>query len=533
MRRLHLKRDQLVAYGGTVAGIVGTSAVIAVVQRLIGIPNLSILYLPFIMYCAVTWGWWVALAATVLAFLAYDFLFTSPHFTFTIHEPHEWIALGIFIIVAAGTSNLAARERARREQASRQARSATLLYDLSRALASEQQQHAGLREVAERLVSEFRLDGAVVAHSDADGRLHPLVAVGRSEAALGSEPAGRIFAQPGGPGSAGRWIVKKARSEPPRVPVANFPLLRNGQQIGMLRLVGRSGGFADDETHLLATIADRLAVDLEQEGLRQEANRAELLRRTDELRTAMLSSVSHDLRTPLAAIKASAESLLHDAVVWSVEDRAGFARAIVRESDRLNRLVGNLLDMSRIEGGAVQPQRDWYDLGELVQEVVGRVQPLLEGRTVRLLIAEDLPPAMLDYLMIDQVITNLLENAAKYTPAGSPLETRVEIVSDQLRVGVVDHGPGVPAAMRARAFDKFRRLEPLGRASGSGLGLAVCKGLVEAHGGRIWIEETPGGGATFSFQLPLERYVPMTTNLSAAADPLPTAMPSPSPGGQR
>ena len=518
MRRLHLTRDQLVAHGGTVAGVAATTVVIALVQHGFGVPNLSILYLPFIMFCAVTWGWWMALSATLLAFLAYDFLFTSPYYTFTIHEPHEWIALGIFLIVAAGTSNLAARERARREQASRQARTAMLLYDLSRALASEQQQHTGLRAVADRLMTEFRLDGVVVARSDNDGRLQPLVAVGRAEAALGTEPAGRIFAQPGGPGSAGRWIVRKARSEPVRAAVANFPLLSNGLQIGMLRLVGRSGGFADDETHVLATIADRLAVDLEQEGLRQEANRAEVLRRTDELRTAMLSSVSHDLRTPLAAIKASAESLLHDDVVWSPEDRTGFASAIVRESDRLNRLVGNLLDMSRIEGGALRPQRDWYDLGELVREVVGRLHPLLDGRNVRLSIPDEMPPVMLDYLMIDQVITNLLENAVKYTPAGSPLEVRVEAAATQLRVSVVDHGPGVPADKRTSAFDKFHRLEPHGRISGSGLGLAVCKGLVEAHGGQIWIEETPGGGATFIFELPLEQNVLIRSRLDATFD---------------
>ena len=518
MRRLRLTRDQLVAGSGTVVGVVATTLIIALVQRQFAVPNLSILYLPLIMFCAVTWGWWVALGATLLAFLAYDFLFTSPYYTFTIHEPHEWIALGIFLIVAAGTSNLAARERARREQASRQARTATLLYDLSRALANEQQQHAGLRAVAERLVREFRLDGAVVARSDADGRLEPLVAVGQTAAAVGTEPAGRIFAQPGGPGSTGRWIVRKARSGPARAPVANFPLLSNGQQIGMLRLVGRADGFADDETHLLATIADRLAVDLEQESLRQEANRAEVLRRTDELRTAMLSSVSHDLRTPLAAIKASAESLLHDDVVWSQDDRTGFASAIVRESDRLNRLVGNLLDMSRIEGGALHPQRDWYDLGELVREVVGRLQLLLTGRIVRLFIPDDLPPAMLDYLMIDQVITNLLENAVKYTPASSSLEVHVEAAASQLRVAVVDHGPGVPTGQRVRAFDTFRRLETPGRTSGSGLGLAVCKGLVEAHGGRIWIEETAGGGATFIFELPLERYAPMSAATEERAD---------------
>jgi two-component system sensor histidine kinase KdpD len=271
----------------------------------------------------------------------------------------------------------------------------------------------------------------------------------------------------------------------------------------MLRLVGRSAGYADDETRLLATIADRLAVALEQERLRDEANQAEVLRRTDELRTALLSSVSHDLRTPLAAIKASGESLLQEEVDWSREDRAAFADTIVRESDRLNRLVGNLLDMSRIEGGALRPHRDWYDLGELVREVVARLHRSLAGRDVSPDIDDGLPPISLDYLMIDQVVTNLLENAVKYTPAETPIDVHVTPVGDRIRVAIADHGPGIPESKRRAVFDKFSRLERRGQIQGSGLGLAVSKGLVEGHGGRIWVEETPGGGATFLFELPL------------------------------
>jgi two-component system sensor histidine kinase KdpD len=420
-----LSRVSPTKIAGMVAGVAVTSAVIGIIQTESHIPNLSILYLLVVMFCAVTWGWWTSLGAAVLAFLAYDFLFVEPRYTFTIRDPEEWLALVIFLAVAAVTSNLAARERARREQASRQARTATLLYDLSRALAGRDQQ-VGLRAGAERLMDEFRFDGVVIARSDEAGRLHPLVAVGRADPALGSAPAGRVFSAPTGPNGPGRWIVLWARGAARRAPVANFPLKSDGRQIGMLRLVGRASGFADDETRLLATIADRLAVDLEQELLREEANRAEVLRRTDELRNALLSSVSHDLRTPLAAIKASGESLLQEDVPWSREDRRGFAGAIVRESDRLNRLVGNLLDMSRIEGGGLRPQRDWYDLGELAREVVGRLRTLVDGRAVELTIADDLPPVSLDYLMIDQVLTNLIENAVKYTPPGAPIDVRVD-----------------------------------------------------------------------------------------------------------
>jgi two-component system sensor histidine kinase KdpD len=490
-----------------IAGVAAISVVIGLIQARIDIPNLSIIYLLVVMFCAVTSGWWNALGAAVLAFLAYDFFFVEPRYTFTIRDPEEWLALVIFLVVAAVTSNLAARERARRDQASRQARTATLLYDLSQALAHADQT-SGLRAVAERLLSEFGLDGVVISRAHDDATLDPLVAVGKADAALGSQPAGRVFSAPGGPDRPGRWIVVKARDERRRAPVANFPLRTEGRQIGMLRLVGRSTGFADDETHVLATIADRLALDFEQAALRKEANRAEVLRRTDELRSALLSSVSHDLRTPLAAIKASAESLLQDDVPWSEEDRQGFAAAIVREPDRLNRLVANLLDMSRIDGGALRPQRDWYDAGELVREVVSRLSPALQGRRVELSIADSLPPVSIDYLMIDQVITNLLENAVKYTPPGTPIDVRVQRLDDRIRVAVADHGPGIPPGKRATVFDKFYRIDRQSQIRGSGLGLAVSKGLVEGHDGRIWVEETPGGGATFVFELPWGKSVP-------------------------
>ena len=519
-----------------VAGVAAMSAVIATIEAAIEIPNLLIVYLLVVVFCAVTWGWWNALGAAILAFLLYDFLFVAPRFTFTVHDPQEWVALLIFLVVATVTSNLAARERARREQASRQARTATLLYELSRALNGDDET-AGLRAVAERLVAEFGLDGVVVARSDDDGRLEPLVAVGRVEGALGTEPVGRVFAPPSGPNRPGRWIVLRADGKPRRASVANFPLRRDDRQIGMLRLVGRPSGYADDEVSMLATIADRLAVDLEQATLREEANRVEVLRRTDELRTALLSSVSHDLRTPLAAIKASAESLLQHDIAWSDDDRAGFAGAIVRESDRLNRLVGNLLDMSRIEGGGLRPQRDWYDAGELIREVIARLRPLLEGRHVEPSIADDLPPVSLDYLMIDQVVTNLLENAVKYTPPGTPIDVRVERDRDRVRVAVADHGPGIPPDRRVTIFDKFSRLERRGQVQGSGLGLAVGKGLVEGHGGQIWVTETPGGGATFVFELPIELGATMPTpagsdTADVRPDPASTTPRAPSPSGR-
>ena len=478
---------------------------IALVRSAFGIPNLVVVYLLPVMFCAVTWGWWSALATALLAFLTYDFFFTEPVFTLHVAEPHEWVALLIFLAVAAVTSNLAARERARREQAGRQVRTATFLYEIGRALGGGNDLDGGLRDVAERLVAELRLDGVVIATSQPSGKLTPRVAVGSCGAALGSAPAGRLFRPSLDTERAGRWLVVRSGEHGPapaaRDPVASFPLRRAGRELGLLRLCGRRDGFADDEARLLAAVADRVAVALEQERLGDEANRAEVLRRTDALRTALLASVSHDLRTPLAAIKACAESLLQTDVAWTQADRDGFAGAIQREADRLNRLVANLLDMSRIEGGGLRPQRDWYDLGELVREVLARLGPLLDGRPLRLTVADDLAPVALDYLMIDQVVTNLLENAVKHTPPGSPILVDVRPTPAGLCVAVEDRGPGIPPEHREHVFDKFVRLDVGERGRGSGLGLAIAHELVERMNGELVVESQPGR-TTFTLDLP-------------------------------
>jgi len=231
---------------------------------------------------------------------------------------------------------------------------------------------------------------------------------------------------------------------------------------------------------------------------------AEIIRRSDEQKTALLNAVSHDLRTPLASILASSESLLQDDVVWTDEDRRDFAESIRNEAIRLNRIVGNLLDLSRIGAGSLRPQKGWYDLRALVDDVVGRLRPVTADHPVAVEVPEDLPPVELDYVEIDVVLSNLIENAAKYTPAGAPIEIGARLGGGLVELEVADRGPGVPEAALARIFDPFYRVPTSGpRPRGTGLGLAVARGLVEAHGGRIRAANRPGGGAAFTFTLPL------------------------------
>ncbi len=231
------------------------------------------------------------------------------------------------------------------------------------------------------------------------------------------------------------------------------------------------------------------------------AQEAAIARRSDQLKTALLRAVTHDLRTPLASIKASVSALRQPGAAYTDEDRAELLADIEEETDRLDRLVGNLLGASRVEAGALRPHKRPQDVGELLNATIARLRPLLSGRDVQVQVAADLPPVACDYQQLDQVIGNLLENAALHTPAGTPIVARAQRAGDRVRVEIEDRGNGVPPEERERLFRAFER-GPSKRL-GTGLGLAIARGFVEAHGGRIWIEDAPGGGAVFTFTLPV------------------------------
>jgi two-component system, OmpR family, sensor histidine kinase KdpD len=260
------------------------------------------------------------------------------------------------------------------------------------------------------------------------------------------------------------------------------------------------------------TFLDQATWLIERARLQRENLRIAVLQLTDRLRAALRSSVSHDLRTPLTAIKASASLFLQEHVAWDEETRRGFACSIVQEADRLNCLVSNLPDMSRIEEGALKPEKNWYSLATLIREVIGRLRPRLDGHAVHTHFPpDDLLLVELDYVQIGQVLTNLIENAIRYTPTQSPIDVSAHLEGGRVEISVADRGPGIAAEDVERVFDKFYRVlgdgHPTGSPAGSGLGLAICKGMVEAHGGRIWTEPREGGGwcSTLSCRLASEK----------------------------
>ncbi len=524
----------------SILAIVGTLLITAIIYTLHlypTIPDISLAYLLIVLALAGTRGLYAAVLSALVAFFSFDYFLVPPLYTFTIGRFEEWLALFVFLATAIITGQLASAMRLRAEQAGRQARETRILYELVRATNSEEDLEQQLSIVAHAIVDVFSSWGVrdcAILLPDTRGKLIlQASALQMDEEATASwvmtqdqavELHDVSLAPQLSTSSAPRAIVRStAAILPMRRYMRMIPLKMGQKVVGVVRLLieddprlftrEKSLGIDRDRsnpaTTFFWTFLDQAASVIERARLRRESLQIELLKRTDALRAALLSSVSHDLRTPLSSIKAAASSLLQEDVQWDEEARRSFALAIEHEADRLNRLVGNLLDMSRIEGGALKPEKEWYPVDELIHDVLDHMQPVLQGRTVQTHLPDDLPPVELDYLQMDQVLTNLIENAVRYTPPESPIEVSAQIDGEQMVISISDRGPGIPQADKERIFDKFYRVLSTQRNAatipGSGLGLAVSKGLVEAHGGHIWVEDRPGGGSIFRFTLPVRK----------------------------
>jgi two-component system, OmpR family, sensor histidine kinase KdpD len=279
-----------------------------------------------------------------------------------------------------------------------------------------------------------------------------------------------------------------------------IPLLAGGRSVGDIRMVPGVRPLGEEEQRVIRAFASQLGLAVEGLRLADEADRARVEAETNRLRAALFSSVTHDLRTPLASIVASVTSLQGGGEDLSEEDRADHLETIRQEADRLNRLVGNLMHLSRIRAGALVPEKTPAAIGEVIEGVVARLRPGLERHDVRLFLREDVPPTPIDVVQIDQVLTNLLENAASFSQPGSEIRIYASRWRDTVEVTVADRGPGIPPEERELVMEPFVRGEG---SAGSGLGLSIARAIVESHGGRLWIRETPGGGATVAFRLPI------------------------------
>lgn len=405
------------------------------------------------------------LAASALSFLGLNFFFTPPRFTFVVEKTEDLVALFVFLAVSGIVGTLLSGALTQRARAERREREARLLHHVATRLLSGEPVVAVLRRFAEAVAE--------------------LIGLARCEVVteLTGDPI----------------VVER---QPVGGEAESFPMATPDREVGRITVVPAAGAdLADNEREVIRTFASQMALALERMRLAADARQAQVEAEESRLRAALFSSVTHDLRTPLASITASVTSLEDAQATFSSEDRRELLETIRQEAERLNRLVGNLLDLARIRAGALAPAKTPTAVDEVIEAVLARLQPVLAGHSIRLKLREDLPEIPMDVLQIDQVLTNVLENAAKFSPAGSEITVAAARWQSDVEVRVADRGPGIPAAERERVFEPFVRGDGNPRA-GTGLGLSIAQAIVAAHGGRMWVESTPAGGATVVFTLP-------------------------------
>ncbi|HEX3218505.1 MAG TPA: ATP-binding protein [Candidatus Limnocylindria bacterium] len=491
-------------YAMALAGVAVVTGVIAALGRF-HLANATMLHLVVVLLAAVALGRGPAVAAAIGAFLSSNFFLVEPRFSLQVANPEEWVTLVLLLLAAIVTGQVAAGQERRAEEAEAHEREARLLSEVA-LLMSEPNVGRALEAVAERLRAELQVIAVRIEVTDDGGRLLASASAGRIEALAEPDP---------GSGSEvlnvdqGRWVQVRpphgARQATSPHRVLRVPVRGPHGPSGEIVLAAqREGRLGPSAVRLLEALSAQLWSAVDRARLRDEANAAEVLRRADQLKSALLDAVSHDLRTPLASILASAGSLGQAEVEWSEEERRGFVEAIEQEAGRLDRIVGNLLDLSRLESGTLQPDRGWYEPAAMIHEVAARLRPQVAPHRLTLELPDELPPVHVDYSEVDQVLSNLIENAAKYSPPTSEIRVGAEVRHDgTLHVSVNDDGPGISTEAMPRLFEPFFRARGAPR-GGSGLGLAVARGLVEAHGGRIWAENRSRGGASFRFEIPAE-----------------------------
>ena len=488
-----------------VPSLAGATAVVAILEAYVGVPNASAVYLVAVVITAFVTGTLGAIVAAIGSFLLYNFLFTEPLHTFTIADPDVLLGVVLLLFVGIVVGQLAALQRSRAEIARAREREARALFKLSRALATRDSTPPMPPEIIEILGSQTAMDRVWISLGGDDASER--VAADSGDGPPTSPGLVQILRRMPGDEPAQWFRVhhRSARSSTGSgLEAYRVRIEADGNVLGSIwALRQRSLGEPDrTETRLLAAAADQMGQALAHDRLATESQAAEIARQSDALKSALLQSVSHDLWTPLAAIRAAAGTLRPGSAL-NAEDQLESADAIDREVEYLNRLVTNLLDLSRIEAGALRADTDAFELDDVVGQALGRLRPRLAGRPVDVNL--DAPPVEVDPIFLDEAFTNVIENSVKHTPAGTALRICAGPVGDgRVRLTVEDAGPGVPADALPRLFEKFYRVpgRDRGSRSGTGIGLAVVRGLTEAMGGRVSARQSTLGGLAIDLDLP-------------------------------
>lgn len=475
------------------------------------VASISVAYLLAVMVVAMRFGLGAAIVASVGSFLAFNFFFTEPRFTFAVSDVQNLLTLAFFLIAAFIVSGMASRLRAQVQASRESARRTVNLYDFGRKVTGAATQDDVLWAVVHHVADTIR--GRSLVLLPADGRL--AVAAGYPpEDQLDDKSAAAAdwawtHGKPAGRGSAtlpaALWLFLPLRTGRSAVGVLGVQMSEDADLPSPAQM------------RLLETLADQAAVAIERTTLVSDIETARVATERERLRSALLSSLSHDLRTPLVSIMGAASSLISYDEALTPGNRRDLAQTIQDEAERLNRFVQNLLDMTRLGSGTLKPRIDWVDLADIVGGAVERAERLTRSHAVKVDIDPDMPLLCVDAVLLGQVFFNLLDNACKYSPPGTAIKVWARKAADHIAIEVADQGPGIPEADREKVFDMFYRVNLAdSQPAGTGLGLAICRGIVEAHGGTIRAEAgLHGSGTAIIIRLPL----PPAPNLAGEEAP--------------
>jgi len=461
----------ILSYLGTMLIIGLVTILLKVVENALEIQIIALLYLLPVLICTVFWGLTSGILAGLLSFLAFNYFFIQPYFTLQVHKTQDLITLIVFLIVAVVLSQFVGQAREAVRLAKKREWEATRMYELISALAGLTDIQGIMHTLADKIISTFQFDQVeILVNSSTTGSSLTYLT-----------PAGSAIAEPC---------------------EFSVPMYTARNMEGEIRLWFDQNNLSVEETRLMAAFGNQGALAIERIHLVESENVARVLKESDRIKTSLLNSVSHELRSPLAAIKASASSLRSGAVDWDTPARAELLATVEEETDQLNLLVGNLLDMSRIEAGALEPKVQWNSIEEIIKSVATKMRGQLLRHRVQYQFEQDLPLLPTDFVMMGQVFTNLFSNSAKYAPVDTPIQIAARLAEKHVLITVINQSSPVPEEHLEHIFDKFHRVTEADKVTGTGLGLSICKGIIEAHGGKIWAENQKEGFA-FVIRLPI------------------------------
>jgi two-component system, OmpR family, sensor histidine kinase KdpD len=466
--------------------------------------DIAMIYLLGIVITSTRTGRWPALVATLLSVAAFDFFFVPPHFTFAISETRFLITFGVMFIVAYVITRLTLQIREQAEASRMREKSTAALYALSRELARERKKD--------------RIFGIAVKHIGEvfQSQIAILILDEKGELAVSETGVGTFAVDQKEQGVA-RWVFDNRQSAGrgtdtlPGAKALYLPMIASAGVVGVVGVLPENTEklFDPEDIHFLESFVNQTAMAMERVMLAKEAHEEHLKAEAQNVRNTFLSSVSHDLRTPLAVVAGAASTLLEKETSLDRQARLELLQTIHEEADRLERIIRNVLNLTRLESGTITVHKEWQPLEEIIGVVLNRLSERLQERPLELNIPADLPLVPFDTLLMEQVLSNLMENALRHTPPDTPIKITVTPQKSTVMIEIADHGPGIPEHEEEVIFSKFTR--STSTRMGAGIGLSICRVIVEAHGGRIWAENRAGGGAVFKFVIPVEGTPPPLT----------------------